>query len=446
MKDSKTKKEGRLAPRQILLVGGMLFSLFFGAGNLILPPLLGLQAGTFLLPALGGFLIAGIGLPVLGIIAVALCGGVRELFGRVHPLFASIFIALMYLTIGPFLAIPRTSSTAFEMIRPLLPSLSSSGQVVLLITFSIVFFGIAFALALRPGKLSRILGRFSAPALIVLIIIVVGASLLGGLPLAPSAQAGYETSPLSTGFLSGYQTMDLLAALCFGIVVAANIGNLGVREPKYIARSISHAGLIAGGIMMVIYCGLSLVGLSLGSVLPNAQNGASILAASASIHFGSVGAFLIAAIFLLACLNVCTGLISCCSEYFSSLTPRISQHWWAALFAILSCALSLIGLDKILLVSAPLLEILYPPAIVVVVMGMFHRHFDKLPATMPCAVLLTTLFSVLSGLRDALVPSWHLPLDSLPFATLGFGWIGPCLIGIVLGAFVSGILRKRSKL
>ncbi|MFQ9180543.1 MAG: branched-chain amino acid transport system II carrier protein [Eggerthella lenta] len=167
-----------LRPGQLLAVGGMLFSMFFGAGNLILPPLLGLQAGDQAIPAMTGFLIAGIGLPVLGIVAVAVCGGVRELAGRVSPLFASVFIALMYLTIGPFLAIPRTSSTAFEMLRPLLPVTDAAGLGVATAAFSVAFFGVAFALALRPGLLSRVLGRFSAPALILLIVLVVGASVL----------------------------------------------------------------------------------------------------------------------------------------------------------------------------------------------------------------------------------------------------------------------------
>ncbi len=297
-----------LRPGQLLAVGGMLFSMFFGAGNLILPPLLGLQAGDQAIPAMTGFLIAGIGLPVLGIVAVAVCGGVRELAGRVSPLFASVFIALMYLTIGPFLAIPRTSSTAFEMLRPLLPVTDAAGLGVATAAFSVAFFGVAFALALRPGLLSRVLGRFSAPALILLIVLVVGASVLGGAPAPTAPQPPYDASPLSNGFLTGYQTMDLLAALCFGIVVAANVRELGVSDPKRVAGSISGAGLIAGALMMAIYCGLAFVGSAMGSTMPDAANGASILAASASAHFGPAGTVIVAAIFLLACLNVCTGL------------------------------------------------------------------------------------------------------------------------------------------
>ncbi|MCB7037084.1 branched-chain amino acid transport system II carrier protein [Eggerthella sinensis] len=426
-----------LRPAQLLAVGGMLFSMFFGAGNLILPPLLGLQAGSEAVSAMAGFLAAGIGLPVLGIVAVAVCGGVRELAGRVSPLFASVFIALMYLTIGPFLAIPRTSSTAFEMLKPLLPAADAAGATMMAVVFSVAFFGVAFALALRPGLLSRVLGRFSAPALILLIVLVVGASVLGGAGEPAAPHAPYAESAVSHGFLTGYQTMDLLAALCFGIVVAANVRELGVSDPKRVAGSISSAGVIAGALMMAIYCGLGFVGASMGAAMPDATNGAAILTASASAHFGAAGTVIVAAIFLLACLNVCTGLISCCSEYFSEAVPRVPLAAWAALFAVFSCAVSLLGLDAILAFSAPLLGALYPPAIVLVIMGLLHRQCDRLPRMWPWAVLVTAAFSVIVGLRDAFAPGLWLPLDALPFAAMGLGWVLPAVAGAVVGAVLS---------
>ena len=201
MQESNSRRSTGLSRAQLLMLGGMLFSMFFGAGNLILPPLLGLQAGTDAVFGMVGFLIAGIGLPVLGIIAVALVGDIRQLAGRVHPVFASVFIALVYLTIGPFLAIPRTSSTAYEMVKPLIPQGGDSLVVVTL--FSVVFFAVAFALAIRPGMLSRILGRFCAPALIVLIALVVGAALFGGLENTPAPVAPYNENAVSGGLLVG---------------------------------------------------------------------------------------------------------------------------------------------------------------------------------------------------------------------------------------------------
>ena len=422
-----------LRPRQLLVVGGMLFSMFFGAGNLILPPLLGLQAGIDAPVAMVGFLVAGIGLPVLGIVAVALCGDVRQLAGRVSPLFASVFVALVYLTIGPFLAIPRTSSTAFEMLRPLVSLSNNTDLGVVAAVFSVVFFGVAFVLALRPGLLSRVLGIFSAPALIALILLVVGASLLdpSGLPQPP--QPPYDAHAATQGFAVGYQTMDLLAALCFGIVVATNVRQLGAQGSRGITGAISGAGVIAGALMMALYCGLCFVGVSMGSVMPNASNGAAILAASANSHFGAVGAVIVAAIFLIACLNVCTGLISCCAEYFNEAFPRVPLVAWAALFAIFSCAVSFIGLDAILGFSVPLLGALYPPAIVLVLMGLLHRWCDKLPHVWPWAVLLTGVYSMLVALRDTFAPALWLPLDAFPLAEFGLGWLLVALVGAVIG-------------
>ena len=155
-----------LSNRQALVVGLTLFSMFFGAGNLILPPLLGLQAGTDSPAAMVGFLVTGIGLPVLGIVAVALAGTLRELAARVHPAFARVFVALVYLAIGPCLAIPRTSSTSFEMVAPLLPA-GVSAETARLV-FSVLSCA-AYALAMHPGALTRLLGRITGPALIALI-------------------------------------------------------------------------------------------------------------------------------------------------------------------------------------------------------------------------------------------------------------------------------------
>lgn len=133
----------------VVTVGIALFSMLFGAGNLIIPPLLALQAGSATPVAMLGFLIAAIGLPVMGFIAVALAGTARELAGRVHPKFGEFFVAAVYLAIGPCLAIPRTSSTAFEMLVPLLPEGVSLGTARLV--FAVGFFVVAFALTLRPG-------------------------------------------------------------------------------------------------------------------------------------------------------------------------------------------------------------------------------------------------------------------------------------------------------
>lgn len=438
-----------LSPRQSIAVGITLFSMFFGAGNLILPPMLALQAGTSTVPAMIGFLVAGIGLPVLGIVAVALVGTARELADRVHPLFSSIFVAAIYLAIGPCLAIPRTSSTAFEMLIPLFPQGAPIGTIRLV--FSIVFFAVAYALAMHPGALTKLLGRITGPALILLLVMVVGSSIVSPAGVAQAPQAPYDSAAPIQGFLTGYQTMDLLASLTFGLVIAENIKGLGVSDSHGLMREISRAGIVAGILMALVYCGLAQVGASFGSVMPHATNGAALLTASATLHFGIAGTVIIAAIYLLACLNVCIGLISCCGTYFAEtfgaaapgaqtrMLGRIPYAGWAAAFAVFSCVVSNVGLDAILTFSVPLLSALYPVSIVFVIMGMAHRACDRLPLIWPWAIGATTVVSVATALRDAFFAGIWLPFDALPLASLGFGWLLPALCGAVVGAILSSM-------
>lgn len=431
---------GKLTSKQSLFVGVTLFSMFFGAGNLIIPPLLGLQAGEAVVPAMVGFLVTGIGLPMLGIIAVGLAGTIRDLASRVHPLFAHVFVAAIYLAIGPCLAIPRTSSTSFEMFEPLLPA-GLSLEVARLV-FSVVFFAVAYLLAMHPNALTRLLGRITGPALIALLVFVIGAALFDPASGLEAAHATYASAPAMSGFLTGYQTMDLLASLTFGIVIATNIRELGVTDDVGLTREVSRAGIFAGVLMGIIYCGLALVGVNIAAVLPGATNGAEILAASAGQHFGTVGTVVVAAIFLLACLNVCIGLISCCGTYFSDEFPRIPYRVWALGFAVFSCVVSNFGLDAILTFSVPLLNAMYPMAIVLVVMGILHKVCDGMPAVWPCAVGLTAVVSIATSLRDAFFTGAWLPFDVLPFADLGMNWVVPALLGALIGVVVSFAGKK----
>lgn len=436
-----TMTTGKLTSRQSLFVGITLFSMFFGAGNLIIPPLLGLQAGEAVVPAMVGFLVTGIGLPVLGIVAVGLAGTIRDLAARVHPLFASVFVAAVYLAIGPCLAIPRTSSTSFEMFEPLLPA-GVSLEVARLV-FSVAFFAIAYLLAMHPSALTRLLGRITGPALIVLLVFVIGAALFDPASVQQAAHASYASAPAMSGFLTGYQTMDLLASLTFGIVIATNIRELGVTDDAGLAREVSRVGVFAGLLMGLIYCGLAMVGLGVAAELPGATNGAEILVASAGMHFGAVGTVVVAAIFLLACLNVCIGLISCCGTYFADVVPRVPYRMWALGFAVFSCVVSNFGLDAILTFSVPLLNALYPMAIVLVVMGMLHKVCDRMPLLWPWVVCLTAVVSIATALRDAFFAGAWLPFDQLPFADVGMNWVVPALCGVAAAIVHAAVRRNK---
>ena len=201
----------KLSGRKLLLIGFTLFSMFFGAGNLIFPPDLGAKAGIHFWPAFLGLAISAVGLPVAGVVAVARAQGLEKLAGRVHPVFAQVFMILIYLSIGPCLAIPRTASTSFAMLAPLVGT--GAG---LQLGYSVVFFAAAFLVALQPEKLTRWLGRLLCPCLLVLILVLFGGCLLH--PLAgqygtPTPE--YTSGAVLQGVLYGYQTMDTLAALNF---------------------------------------------------------------------------------------------------------------------------------------------------------------------------------------------------------------------------------------
>ena len=230
----------KLSGKNLALVGFTLFSMFFGAGNLIFPPHLGAQAGSSFLPAFLGLAISAVGLPVAGVVAVAHAGGLDRLAGRVHPMFARWFMILIYLSIGPCLAIPRTASTSFEMLVPLL----GGGREQQLL-YSALFFGAAFLVALRPDRLTDWLGRILCPCLLGLILVLFA----GCLAAPPSAAAGapaaeYASLPVVQGILYGYQTMDALAALNFGAVIALNIRGRGVTGAAEVEKGTVHAGWI----------------------------------------------------------------------------------------------------------------------------------------------------------------------------------------------------------
>ena len=269
----------KLRGKSLLLVG---FSMFFGAGNLIFPPFLGAEAGQNAWAALAGFAVSAIGLPIAGVIAVARAGSLGVLASRVHPRFALVFTMLIYLSIGPCLAIPRTASTSFQMLAPFI---GSEGSHQLL--YSAVFFAAAFAVALHPEKLTDRLGRVLCPTLIVLILVLFGSCLVH--PVAPhyaSPAAEYQSLPALSGILNGYQTMDTLAALNFGAVIALNIRTRGIDEEGEVRRGTISAGLIAGALLLAVYSMLTHAGALSGAAFPGGATGADTLTSLALGLFG----------------------------------------------------------------------------------------------------------------------------------------------------------------
>ncbi len=417
----------KLHGRKLLLIGFTLFSMFFGAGNLIFPPYLGAQAGANLWPAFVGFAVSAIGLPIAGVISVARADGLPKLAGRVHPVFAQVFTILVYLSIGPLLAIPRTASTSFEMLIPLL-----GGGRIFQFVYSLVFFTAAFLVALKPEKLTARLGRVLCPLLIALILLLFAGCLVH--PVASGygiPSEAYTSLPALQGVLDGYQTMDTLAGLNFGAVIALNIQALGITDPQEVEQGTIRAGGVATALLLVIYAMLTHIGGLAGVVWPDCTTGAETLTALSSALFGRAGQFLLAAIFLVACFNTCVGLIACVGQYFHQLLPRLPYPVIAAFFALTSMLISNIGLAGLLTLSLPLLNAIYPVAIALIFLSFLPKQTQR-PSVYRCCIGLTAVQSIAAALPLGVLSALA---NSLPLASLGFGWVVPAVVGICIGLF-----------
>lgn len=434
----------KLSGRQTILVGLTLFSMFFGAGNLIFPPFLGAQAGTGTWPAMLGFAFSAVGLPIMGVSAVAKAGGLDVLAGRVNSRFAFVFTLLIYLSIGPCLAIPRTASTSFEMaVVPFAGAEAPLGTAQFI--YSAVFFGIAFLVALKPDKLTERLGKIMTPCLLTLIFLV-----FAGCVLRPAGGYGapsgvYAADPIVRGFLDGYLTMDTIAALNFGIIISLNIRAFGIGEEGAVVKETIKAGLTAGTVLVLVYCALAHIGAQAGAAFGVPENGARTLAATVQFLFGKTGLGLLAVIFFIACLNTCIGLLSCCSKYFGTILPGLSYRTWVGTFAAVSLVISNVGLNRILEISVPILNAIYPVAIVLIALAFCCP--GRLRSVYQGCILLTGVTSTVHALTDVglRIPGASGWLMRLPLYRFGLEWILPAAAGAVFGILLEAFREKREK-
>ncbi|WP_282034025.1 branched-chain amino acid transport system II carrier protein [Metabacillus indicus] len=425
--------------KQIMFISLMLFSMFFGAGNLIFPAFLGQAAGDNLWPSLAGFILSAVGLPILGVIAVAKAGSFHELNSRVHPVFALIFPFIIYVSIGPGLAIPRAGSLAFEMgAAPFLPA-EAAGAPAALFIYTAVFFGLVYWLSMSPSKLVDLFGKLLTPIVLTLILVIFVKSLITPIGERGQASGNYGSSPVFQGFLDGYLTMDALAALAFGIVIATAIRSQGVTNEKALSRYMMFAGMGAGLLLTIIYIILGTMGAASAS-LGTSENGAQILTNIMTSLFGTSGSVILGLVFTLACFCVSIGLVISCSQFFAGAVPRVPYKVWVLILCLASTAVANLGLTQILTVSVPILGMIYPIAIVLIILALVHSFIQNSPYIYVTSVLFTGLFSLADTvnqtfLSEALTPA----LSYLPLYGEGIGWLVPALLGAAVGL----VLGKR---
>mgnify|MGYP002595352278 CR=1 FL=1 len=447
----------RLTFSQQFFIATMLFGLFFGAGNLIFPIFLGSQAGRNVWPAIVGLLITGVGIPLLGVAAqgISRSNGLQEMAGRVSPRYSIFFTCALYLTIGPFFAIPRCASTSFTVgIEPLLGE--NVNATVLLAAFSCVFFAAVLFFSLRPGKILTWVGKLLTPLfLLVLAILVVTALLHPTDRIADvTPSAAYAAAPFFAGFLEGYNTMDALASLAFGIVVINVIRGLGVTEPGAIAKNTVLSGIFSCLFMGGIYVAVTIVGTRSHSLTVSCTNGGEAFAVIAEHYLGRAGLVVLALTVILACLKTSIGLVTSCAETFTAMFPNGPKYgFWATCFSIFSLLVTNIGLNAIIAISLPVLMFLFPLAITLILLALLGHFFDHdraVYAWVTGLTLVAAFYDLLRTLPDHLRAVLHVNglVDAvgkaLPFATIGLGWICPAILGLVIGLIFRAVRPKKA--
>lgn len=428
----------------MVTVSFMLFSLFFGAGNLIFPPFLGQNAAQNTVPAILGFLITAVVLPVLGVVVVAQSEGLDKLGSRVNRKFALVFTVLIYLSIGPGLGIPRAASVPFEMaVAPYLPEGISLKWFML--GYSLIFFAIAAWLALNPSKLVDRIGRFLTPTLLTLIVFLFLSFVIKGVNGIAEPQSAYQSAAFLKGFCDGYQTMDTIAALNFGLVIAITLKNLGIKEKSSIIKHTVFAGIAAGTILTTVYVMLTYMGTQSSGIYPIQENGAWTLRQIVYQLFGEFGAILLATIFTLACLTTCVGLINSISQYFSTLFKGISYNKFVLGITIFSFVICNQGLNTILSVSVPILNAIYPVSIMLIVLGLCDKFISGNRFIYPFTILGTAVISVIYAIDGVGISLGFVSkiCCSLPLYELGFGWISITAAMLVLSIVCNAVMGKK---
>ncbi|WFA07437.1 branched-chain amino acid transport system II carrier protein [Bacillus sp. HSf4] len=430
----------------IIIIGLMLFALFFGAGNLIFPPMLGQMAGEKVWAANAGFLVTGVGLPLLAITAFVFSGkyDLQSLASRVHPFFGIAFTTILYLAIGPFYAIPRSGNVSFEI--GVKPFLSNDAGPAALIIFSILFFTVACLLSLNPSKIIDVIGKFLTPIKLTFIGLLVAIAIIQPIGSFQAPSEGYTSNVFFKGFKEGYFTLDALVAFVFGIIIVNAMKEKGATSKKQLMIVCAKATAIAAALLALIYSALSYMGASSVEKLGLLENGAAVLAKVSSYYFGSYGAVFLGLMITVSCLTTSVGLITACSSFFHGLFLNISYKKMAVTLSIFSTLVANIGLTQLINVSMPVLTTLYPIAISLIFLTFLHPLFKGRREVYQGSLILTFIISLFDGLNAA-----GIKIDAinqvfnrfLPMYNIGLGWLLPALAGGI-GGYLIHLLRKKN--
>ena len=434
--------EKKLSKADYIFVGSMLFGMLFGAGNLIFPVHMGQLAGSHFWAANWGFIATAVFMPFFSLLAFAVTGssGLEELAGNVHPSFARVFTILLYMTIGPAFALPRTATVSFQIgVAPFL----TGSETVPLAVFTFLFMGTALLFSLKPSKLIVYIGKFLNPLFLAFLAALVLTALIHpmGTIAQETPQGAYVAHPFLTGFKEGYGTMDVLAMLAFAVVAIDTVRNLGVEDARTLSWDLVKVGCIVVFLMSVIYTMITWLGTSSMGKLQLSANGGIALAEIAHHYFGPLGSLLQALIVTFACLKTAIGLITSCADTFAGMFPRsFGYRGWCVLLALVSFLVGNVGLTQIIMLAVPVLMFLYPLAITLILASFVcalagqDSRLYRWPMVPACVAAFGDALSVLpkSLASTNLVQSLLALYRHLPQFDLGMGWVVPTMVGLAV--------------
>lgn len=427
--------------KNTFVVGFLLFAIFFGAGKSIFPPKLGYESGTEFFSAISGFVLTGVGLPLLGIIVSAFYkGGYKTALEKIHPWFSISFLVIIYLSIGPFFAVPRTAATAYEM--AIVPFLSEKSSNIMWV-FTTIYFALVLWLTLNPTRMVDRIGAVLTPILLISIIALVVKSIFvfssQDIPQIQTSESGY----FFKGLIEGYFTMDALASVAFSVVVLNAIRSKKVPAESF-KRETIFAAILAAIALSVIYIAIAWIGnkmpisaQTLTTLAENKQDlGSYILTTATAQAFGDLGRMILGMIVSLACLTTAVGLIVSASAYFHEILPKLSYRNYVVIFTLISFLIANQGLKEVIGASLPVLLIMYPIAMSVIILLLINA-FIPLPVTaLRISLLCVTVVSILSVMNVDFV-------QYLPLKEHSMEWVPFAIIGGVIGAILHPFVSKK---
>lgn len=447
----------KLSWKEVIILASMLFGMFFGAGNLIFPVSMGQQAGANLWPAIIGFCLTGVGLPLLGIAAMGISRseGMFDMCKRVGKPYAYFFTCLLYLSIGPLFAIPRTATVSFSV--GIQPVIHADNAPAALCIFSALFFAVVLFFSLRPSGIMTWIGKILNPLFLLFLAILTVTALLNpmGAIDAGTPVGNYANASFFQGFLEGYNTLDALASLAFGIILINSIRDLGIQSPKAISGNTLKSGVLSTLLMAGIYCILAVVGAQSHSVLGISADGGEALFMIGSHYFGTFGGVLLGVTVTFACLKTAVGLITSCATAFVELFPKtFSYRVYATLFCLFSFGIANFGLSRIIELSLPVLMFLYPLTITLIflcLLGGWFGYDRRVFIAVTVGTLLAAALDFLNALPPAAKELLHADgilslAKHLPLFSLGMGWVIPAGIGLLIGLILHVVGKKSSEI